>query len=156
MNKRHVSYQQYQVLVERVILAVRASAYQPDLVLGVSRGGLFLADALSRVLRLPMAVIAASSYQEGAGTVQGELKISASIASVVPVCGNVLLVDDLVDSGNTLMRLCAHLTQMEPRITDLKTAVVWIKPTSVFQPDYAAEILREDFWIIQPFESRDF
>lgn len=156
MDKLHVDYAQYHRLIDQVVHAVECAEFQPDLILGVSRGGLFLADGLSRALRKPMAVIAASSYRDSGGTAQGELQISSTIASVVPVAGKVLLVDDLADSGHTLEALCAHLQSFCPQITQLKTAVVWVKPFSVFKPDFAAEYLESDAWIVQPFETRDF
>ena len=155
-DKLHIDYAQYHHLIDQVVRAVQGSGFQPDCVLGVSRGGLFLADGLSRSLRKPMAVIAASSYRDGEGTTQGELQLSASIAAVAPVGGNVLLVDDLADTGHTLQALCEHLRTICPDIVDLKTAVVWVKPGSVFKPDFAAEYLESDVWIVQPFETRDF
>jgi uncharacterized protein len=155
-GKLHIDYAQYHHLIDQVVQAVRNSGFQPDCVLGVSRGGLFLADGLSRSLRKPMAVIAASSYREENGTSQGELQISASIAAVSPVSGRVLLVDDLADTGHTLQALCGHLRTMCPGVVELKTAVVWVKPGSVFKPDFAAEYLESDVWIVQPFETRDF
>lgn len=156
MEKLHVDYARYHQLIDQVVKVVNGSGFEPDLVLGVSRGGLFLADGLSRSLKKPMAVIAASSYREDAGTAQGQLQISSSIASIAAVAGKVLLADDLADSGHTLQALCGHLAQKFPSITELKTAVIWIKPASVFKPDFAAEILDSDVWIVQPFEIRDF
>jgi uncharacterized protein len=156
MDKLHIDYAQYHHLIDQVVHAVVAGAFQPDLILGVSRGGLFLADGLSRALRKPMAVIAASSYRESSGTAQGDLQISSTIASVVPVSGKVLLVDDLADSGHTLQALCAHLQSFYPQIELLKTAVIWVKPSSIFKPDFAAQHLQSDVWIVQPFETRDF
>lgn len=155
MDKMHIDYVQYHDLINRVVHAVANSDFQPDVVLGVSRGGLFLADGLSRSLKVPMAVIAASSYREGGGTEQGELQLSASVASVVPVAGRVLLVDDLADSGQTLEALFVYLKRLCPEITQLKTAVVWVKPSSCFKPDFAAQWLEKDIWIVQPFEQRD-
>lgn len=155
-GKFHIDYAQYHHLIDQVVRAVQSSGFQPDCVLGVSRGGLFLADGLSRSLRKPMAVIAASSYRDGEGTSQGELQLSASIAATAPVSGNVLLVDDLADTGHTLQALCEHLRTICPNIVDLKTAVVWVKPGSVFKPDFVAEYLESDVWIVQPFETRDF
>jgi len=156
MEKLHIDYAQYHQLIDQVVHAVEQGAFQPDLILGVSRGGLFLADGLSRALRKPMAVIAASSYRESSGTAQGSLEISSTIASVVPVSGKVLLVDDLADSGHTLDALCAHLRSFYPQIELLKTAVIWVKPSSIFKPDFAAQHLQSDVWIVQPFETRDF
>ncbi len=156
MDKLHIDYAQYHDLVDVVVGQVKDSGYAPDLILGVSRGGLFLADGLSRSLQKPMAVIAASSYRDDAGTEQGELLVSASIASVVPVQGQVLLVDDLADSGHTLTALVDHLRRFYPQISEIKTAVVWVKPVSSFRPDFVAQWLDSDAWIVQPFETRDF
>lgn len=156
MNKLHIDYAQYHELIDLVVGQVNDSGYAPDLILGVSRGGLFLADGLSRSLQKPMAVIAASSYRDDGGTEQGELIVSASIASVVPVQGQVLLVDDLADSGHTLTALVDHLHRFYPQIAEIKTAVVWVKPSSTFKPDFVAQWLDSDAWIVQPFETRDF
>lgn len=156
VEQLHVNYEQYDALIDQVIMQVRQASYKPDLVLGVSRGGLMLADGLSRALRCPMAVIAASSYQGDAGMQQGALQISTSIACCSPVAGQVLLVDDLADSGQTLQALFHHLRGNYPAITSLKTAVLWVKPKSCFQPDFAAQQLQADYWIVQPFEKRDF
>lgn len=156
MDKLHVDYQTYHHLIDKVVGLVRQSGFMPDVVLGVSRGGLFLADGLSRSLRKPMAVIAASSYAGQGGTIQGRLELSSSVASVVPLAGRVLLVDDLADSGQTLAALRVHLSECFPEIEQLKTAVVWVKPASIFRPDFAAEYLNTDAWIVQPFEVRDF
>lgn len=156
MDKLHIDYAQYHRLIDLVVGQVAGSGFDPDLVLGVSRGGLFLSDGLSRSLQKPMAVIAASSYRDDGGTEQGELMVSASIASVVPVQGKVLLVDDLADSGHTLTALVEHLKRYYPQIAEIRTAVVWVKPGSSFKPDFVAQWLDSDAWIVQPFETRDF
>jgi hypoxanthine phosphoribosyltransferase len=156
MDKHHVDYQQYHDLVGQVIAKVQRSGFQPDVVLGVARGGLLLADGLSRALKVPMAVVVASSYQDSGGMVQGRLRVSASVASLDPVRGKVLLVDDLADSGKTLLALREHLEQTLEGLQALKTAVIWVKPHSVIEPDYSALHLKNDVWIVQPFEIRDF
>ncbi|HEY1057805.1 MAG TPA: phosphoribosyltransferase family protein [Limnobacter sp.] len=159
MSKLYVDYAQYHQLIDQVIANVQDDGFQPDWVLGVSRGGLFLADGLSRALRCPMAVIAATSYgagEAGEGTVQGVLRVSASVACVGHLAGRVLLVDDLADSGHTLEALVHHVRANYPAVHALKTAVVWVKPHSVFKPDFAAHWMTDDAWIVQPFEVRDF
>ena len=156
MNKLHIDYPEYNALVDRLIDRLRDSGVQFDWVIGISRGGLPVADAISRSLKLPMAVVAASSYQGQSGTDQSELRISASVASVGELAGRCLLVDDLVDSGKTLHALTQYLKLSLPAIQTLHTAVIWVKPISVFQPDFAAEHMEGDLWIVQPFESRDW
>jgi hypoxanthine phosphoribosyltransferase len=156
MDKVYIDYPEYNALIDRLIDRLRDSGLQFDWVIGISRGGLPLADAISRSLKLPMAVVAASSYQGQSGTDQADLKVSASVASVAEVTGRCLLVDDLVDSGKTLGALTRHLKHQLPAIDVLHTAVIWVKPISVFQPDFAAEHMENDLWIVQPFEKRDW
>lgn len=156
MTQLIVSHEEYDLLCDRVVECVKQSGWQPDVILGVSRGGLRLADALSRSLKKPMAVIAASSYGGQEGTQQGELRVSASVACVEPLAGRILLVDDLVDSGVTLFELLQFVPRLCESLDSIKTAVVWIKPHSKYQPDFYASKMSEDRWIVQPFEQRDF
>ncbi|GLR27733.1 phosphoribosyltransferase [Limnobacter litoralis] len=156
MEKRFVDYAQYHALVDKVLANVQQANFHPDVVVGVARGGLMLADGLSRGLPSPMAVVMASSYREGSGTQQGQLRISSSVASLSPLQGRVLVADDLVDSGRTLAALLQHLRVAHPGITEVRSAVIWHKHSATFQPDFFAETLDHDLWIVQPFEVRDF
>jgi hypoxanthine phosphoribosyltransferase len=61
---------------------------------------------------------------------------------------NVLLVDDLVDQGDTLTFLKHYLSEQKP--SSLETAVMFKKPWSRVQPDYFLETVSE--WIVFPFE----
>lgn len=156
MNQLIVSHEQYDLLCDQVIQTIQVSGWQPDCILGVSRGGLRLADSISRALKKPMAVIAASSYGGDDGTIQTDLRVSASIACVEPLNGNLLLVDDLVDSGITLFELLQFVPRLCESLVSIKTAVLWVKPHSKYQPDFYASKLLEDCWVVQPFEQRDF
>ncbi|HSH94912.1 MAG TPA: hypoxanthine phosphoribosyltransferase, partial [Roseimicrobium sp.] len=85
---------------------------------------LFLAD-LIRHLSLPMRLdfIGVSSY--GSGTESGELVFTKELR--IDVKGrDVLLVDDILDTGRTLDRVIDKLRQLKPR--RLKTCVLLDKP----------------------------
>jgi len=69
--------------------------------------------------------------------------------------GNVLLVDDLVDSGVTLARVQQHLKERYPAITAVRSAVLWYKGCSKVKPDYHVQFLPTNPWIHQPFEEWD-
>ena len=67
---------------------------------------------------------------------------------------HVLLVDDLADSGKTLIKSIKWLEHfygfyLEEKI---KTAVIWYKSTSKFKPDYSVNYLEDSPWIHMPFE----
>ena len=69
--------------------------------------------------------------------------------------GNLLLCDDLSDTGVTLNRSIDWLKKYPPlkgKIKTIKTAVLWKKAKSTFQPDFCAVLLKNNPWIVQPFE----
>jgi len=61
---------------------------------------------------------------------------------------NVLLVDDLVDQGDTIATVSKYLRSHGPVV--LKTAVLFKKPWSTTEPDYFLEIVEK--WIVFPWE----
>lgn len=152
----HVTWQGYDVAVRKLAAKIKESAWEFDTVLCIARGGMFVGDALSRIFKKPLAVIFASSRREEGGTKQGELLISERIAMVADTLGKkVLLVDDLADSGLTLLKIKEAVKRRYPKTEEIRTAVLWVKTCSEFQPDYHAEMVEANVWIHQPFEVYD-
>ncbi len=151
-----VDWNQYHALIGRLALKVHESGWRFDQILCLARGGLRVGDQISRIYDVPLAILGTSSYREAAGTMQGDLDIAQYITITRgELCGNVLLVDDLVDSGVTLARVCEHLKQRYPAVKELRTAVLWHKACSSVTPDYTVSYLPTNPWIHQPFEEWD-
>jgi uncharacterized protein len=156
MNDLHVTWDEYHRLIEQLIAQVHESGYKFDAILCLARGGLRIGDVVSRVYDMPLAILAASSYREAAGTEQGRLDIGEFITKTGgEIAGKVLLLDDLVDSGVTMARVIEHLKQRFPAIQEVRTAVLWYKAVSTFRPDYFVQYLDSSPWIHQPFEEYD-
>lgn len=156
MKDLYVSWDEYHRLIERLALAIHESGWRFDALLCLARGGLRVGDIISRVYDMPLAILAASSYREAAGREQGSLDIGEYITMTRGTLGgNLLLVDDLVDSGVTLARVIDHLKLRYPAVVEVRTAVLWYKACSTFQPDYYVERLESNPWIHQPFEVYD-
>ena len=151
-----VDWNQYYRLIERLALIVHDSGYAPDALVCLARGGMRVGDVLSRVFDMPLAILATSSYREGSGTKAGRLDISDTLTSTGDdPWGRVLLIDDLVDSGNTLEQVMRQLPQSYPLIGQIRSAVIWYKACSRVVPDYYVEHLPRSPWIRQPFERYD-
>ena len=152
----HVSWDEYNALVERLALLVHESGWRFNQVICIARGGLRVGDVLSRIYELPLAILSTHSYTSDGGTTRGELIIAEHMTMTAPRLGDrVLLVDDMVDSGHTLATVRKELPLRFPHIADVRTAVVWYKAHSVFKPDYYVEYLPDNPWIHQPFEIYD-
>ena len=152
----HVSWDQYNTLIERLALVVHESGYEFDQIICIARGGLRVGDVLSRIYDKPLAILSTHSYAAEAGTVRGELVIAEHMTMTSPTLGSrVLLVDDIVDSGHTLAMVVAELPKRHPHIVALRSAVLWWKACSVFRPDFHVDYLPDNPWIHQPFEIYD-
>ena len=93
---------------------------------------------------------------EGIEDHQGDLVFSREMSSTVQdMKGNILLCDDLSDTGVTLNKSIDWLKKYPPikgNIKEIKTAVLWKKKDSTFEPDFCAQRLNSNPWIVQPFE----
>src|SRR4051794_15509907 len=106
-------------LAERIALDFQG---RPVTIVGVLTGSLiFLADLVRHLdLHLRIGLIQASSYR-GETTTPGELTISPEL--LPDLRGrHVLLLDDILDTGQTLSRLVTHLKGLG--VASLRTAVL--------------------------------
>src|SRR6187551_3373793 len=124
----HVSWEQYNTLIERLALIVHESGYAFNQIICIARGGMRVGDVLSRIFDTPLAILSTHSYAAEGGTVRGELVIAEHMTMTSPRLGDrVLLVDDMVDSGHTLEAVHRELPQRFLHIVELRTAVLWWK-----------------------------
>jgi hypoxanthine phosphoribosyltransferase len=157
-NDKHlwVSWDEYHRAIERLALQVHESGWKFDQILCLARGGVRPGDIFSRIFDVPLAILSTSSYREESGTQQGELDIAKFITMTRGTLGGrVLIVDDLVDSGVTLVKVQEHLRSNFPDVSEVKSAVIWCKACSVIKPDYYLSYLETNPWIHQPFEEYD-
>ncbi|MBY0345720.1 MAG: phosphoribosyltransferase [Neisseriaceae bacterium] len=152
----YVNNTEYHDLIEKLAIQIDESQWEFDTILCLARGGTRPGDVLSRIFEKPLAIMSTSSYRADAGTVQGNLDIARYITTPKgEISGRVLLVDDLADTGHTLIAVVEQLKNNYVPITELRTAVLWTKAISDFKPDYSVEFLETNPWIHQPFEAYD-
>jgi hypoxanthine phosphoribosyltransferase len=156
-DKLIIDWKEYNLIVEKLAIKIHESGFKPTMLIGIMRGGAPIIDVLSRVFKLKCAYLAVESYS-GASIEdqQGELVFSREMSSTVQdMGGRLLLCDDLSDTGVTLNKSIDWLKNYKPlkdKIEDIKTAVLWKKKISTFEPDYCAQRLQDNPWIVQPFE----
>ncbi|VCU69754.1 xanthine-guanine phosphoribosyltransferase [Pigmentiphaga humi] len=150
------SWERYHQLIEQLALQVHQSGWKFDQILCLARGGMRVGDVLSRIFDVPLGILATSSYREAAGTEQGRLDIAQFITITRGTLeGNVLMVDDMVDTGVTFDKVHQHLRSQFGAIKEMRTAVLWFKGHSKVVPDYYVQTLPTNPWIHQPFEDYD-
>jgi len=156
-DKLIVSFEEYTQIVEKLAIQINKN-YKPTVLVGIMRGAAPIIDILSRVLKLPIAYIVIQSYSgKGMEDKQGQLMFAREISSLAADkdFNRVLLIDDLSDTGLTLNKSIEWLKNYGPTknfINEVKTACLWKKKSSTFEPDFCAIRLESDPWIVQPTE----
>jgi hypoxanthine phosphoribosyltransferase len=125
---------------------VRAYEDKPVMVVGILTGCLIFTADLIRRINLPVRVafVTASSYR-GATTVSGKLEIRDDL--LPDITGrHILLLDDILDTGKTLMRVVAHL--IDRGAESVKVAVLLRKigrQEVPFEPDFVGFTIPDKF-----------
>ena len=156
-EKLIISFDEYTQIVEKLAIQIHEK-YKPTVLVGIMRGAAPIIDILSRILKLPIAYIVIQSYSgTGLEDQQGQLMFAREISSLAnnKDFNKVLLIDDLSDTGLTLNKSIEWLKNYGPTkdyIKEVKTACLWKKKSSTFEPDFCAQRLDSNPWIVQPFE----
>tara|TARA_X000000368_G_scaffold412459_1_gene398872 strand:- start:44 stop:577 length:534 start_codon:yes stop_codon:yes gene_type:complete len=156
-DKLIISFEEYTKIVEKLAILIHKN-YKPTVLVGIMRGAAPIIDILSRILKLPIAYIVIQSYSgKGMQDQQGQLMFAREISSLAKDkdFSRVLLIDDLSDTGLTLNKSIEWLRNYAPTknfIQEVKTACLWKKKSSTFEPDFCPVRLDSDPWIVQPTE----
>jgi hypoxanthine phosphoribosyltransferase len=123
MEKVYLTWDNINSLVDKLANEVSQAPVPPLYITGLPRGGLIPAVMLSHKLNIPY--------------------VNISLIRALPAV-DVLVVDDIADSGKTLSQYKKY-----------STAVLHYKPQSVIIPTYYAEEVKNNLWIVYPFEHKD-
>ena len=116
---------------------IMQSGVQYDKILAIARGGITPAARLSYYLKVPMVLVQYSLKDDCRFA-----NLQATIAELTPT-ERTLIVDDISDSGNTLIEITASLAGFA-----FDTATILYKPhTSAYRPTYFAATHDSDEWV---------
>ncbi|MDH5703333.1 MAG: phosphoribosyltransferase [Aigarchaeota archaeon] len=121
--------------------------YRPDIVVGLLRGGGIVAHMVSDRLGMNEIYLVGCRSYEGIGR-RSTLKIYQPLVLKSLKGKDVLLVDDVADTGRTLVEASSMLRQKNPR--RLRTATLLVKPHTDPLPDFFVD--KVDAWIVYPWE----
>lgn len=144
------SWDQIYSLLLKLAEAVRNSMFEPDVIVGVSRGGWIPARVMSDLLETPKLANVTAEFYVGVAETKGEPRITQPVS--LPVKDKkVLVVDDVADTGESLKLVNSHLKNHGA--SEIKIATIYCKPWSVIVPHYYIKETR--CWIIFPWELKE-
>ncbi len=116
-------------------LALACSHFKPDAIIAVARGGLIAAQLLAYALDIRnIQTVRIESYDNTEQRTTLTLYDMPNLSE----CERVLIVDDIIDSGQTLQHLLEKLQTQYPNLS-FKSASLYYKPTASIQPDFTCK-----------------
>ncbi|MEM1562225.1 MAG: phosphoribosyltransferase [Candidatus Bathyarchaeia archaeon] len=129
---------------------IRRDLFNPEVIVGVSRGGWPPARVMSDLLgNIELANVRVEFYR-GVAETKSEPVITQPIS--LPVKGkNVLIMDDVADTGKSLRVVRDHVAEAGAK--SIKIATIYYKPWSIIVPDYYVRVTER--WIVFPWERKE-
>ncbi|RME54685.1 phosphoribosyltransferase [Candidatus Woesearchaeota archaeon] len=126
---------------------IKKDDFHPDVVVGISRGGLVPARLICDFLHVKSCFTLKVDHWGLTATKDGEAKLTHPLNKDLTGL-NVLLVDDITDSGQSIELARQHLEELNPK--SLKVATLYTLKGAKHHPDYYGEE-REWAWMVFPW-----
>ena len=136
-------------LTRDVAEAVRDAAFEPDVIVALARGGWFAGRCLCDFLALDDLTSLKIEHYVGTAAASGEAEIRYPMPDGSVKGKNVLVVDDITDTGESLRRAETYVRDRDPAA--VRTATLQQAGESAVSPDFVGERLAEWTWVVYPW-----
>jgi hypoxanthine phosphoribosyltransferase len=144
-----LTWPMFGVAIRELAEKIVESGFRPDLVLTIARGGLTVGGTLAYAIGTKNCATINVEYYTG---IDERLDLPVVLPPVPDPVGmddlNVLIADDVADTGQTLAMVTDYCRQ---HVREARTGVLYRKPWSIIEPDY---VWREtERWIAFPWSA---
>jgi len=129
MEKIYLSWKDIEDAIESIAYKIEKSGIEITCVCGVERGGLIPAVLLSHKMKIPYFTV------------------------VPPKNTGILLIDDICDSGETIIKLKNKYFSYNSG--SIHIATLHYKQSAKSKPDFWYSLVQEKDWIVYPWEVKD-
>jgi len=142
-----VSWEEFYELSFELAQKIKNSGKKFDIIVSISRGGHVISRILSDLLGLQIFNVSIQSYE---AMEQKRLTMLQKL-NVFLDEQNILLVDEIVDTGLSLERAVSYLQRI--RAKHVTSVVLHVKPHAQVRPDvFVVETAK---WVVYPYEIRE-
>ncbi len=137
----HYSYEEFLKDATNITRDIEKSCFEPDAIVAIARGGMTFGHFLS--IGLDMRDL----YSLNSIHYDGQNKLDTVKIFNVPDLSKkkkILLVDEIIDSGETLLEIKKTLSKKFPHL-EIKVATLFYKSKALLAPEYSAR--HADDWI---------
>ena len=148
-EREEMDWARYGTAVRELASLVGDDGYQPDMILAIARGGLFVAGSLGYALSVKNLYVMNVEYYTG---IDERLDVPMMLPPYVDFidldAARILIADDVADTGHTLALVREHALA---QVAEVRSAVLYQKPHSVVDCEYVWK--RTAQWINFPWST---
>src|SRR3954469_514904 len=148
-DRERMAWDDLGVAARHLAQTALTGGFEPDVILGIARGGLLPAAAVAYALGVKNTFTMNVEFYTGVDQRLDVPMVLPPVPDLVDVSGQrLLVVDDVADTGKTLEVVhdfCAG------KVAEVRTAVLYEKPRSIVKCDYVWR--RTDRWITFPWSA---
>jgi hypoxanthine phosphoribosyltransferase len=155
MKKIKYSYNQLHEVVKQIAAEITENGVKIDVVIGIATGGWIPARILRTFLPhngkfpKPLYSLGIINYDSEDNLLDNPTIVQDIPENIDFQNKNILLVDEVADSGGTFLRAKEYIEELFPK--KLYTAVIHLKEASAFSPDFVGENAGNN-WIVYPWD----
>lgn len=142
----YVSWEDIYNACLKIFSEIEGKNVKIDCIVAISRGGMIPAAILANCLDVRKVIVINVKLYKEIG-VKGKLEIERSLDLEKADISTVLIVDDIVDTGETLEKVREYIAD---HVWKVYTAAIFVKEWSKVKPDYY--VYRTTRWVIFPWE----
>ncbi|MCP9961460.1 phosphoribosyltransferase [Streptomyces somaliensis] len=145
--REDLTYEGFGRAVRELARTVADDGYEPDIVLSIARGGVFVAGGLAYALDCKNIHLVNVEFYTGVGTTLEMPVMLAPVPNAIDFGDKrVLIADDVADTGKTLKLVRDFCLG---HVAEVRSAVIYEKPRSLVKCEYVWK--RTDEWINFPW-----
>jgi hypoxanthine phosphoribosyltransferase len=145
-----LTWPKYGQAVRELAQQIADDGYEPDIILSIARGGLFVAGSLGYALGVKNLYVMNVEFYEGVGqTLRLPVMLPPVPSAVDFSAKKVLIADDVADTGKTLELVRDFCLD---QVADARSAVIYEKPQSLVKCEYVWG--RTSRWINFPWSDQ--
>ncbi|WP_212913041.1 phosphoribosyltransferase [Streptomyces sp. TS71-3] len=148
-DRENLGYEEFGTAVRELAQAIADDGFEPDLVLSIARGGVFVAGGLAYALDCKNIHLVNVEFYTGVGTTLDMPVMLAPVPNAIDFTDKkVLIADDVADTGKTLKLVRDFCVAA---VAEVRSAVIYEKPQSLVKCEYVWR--RTDRWINFPWSA---
>ncbi|MYW68785.1 phosphoribosyltransferase [Streptomyces sp. SID8379] len=145
--RENLTYEKFGVAIRELAQTIADDGYEPDIILSIARGGVFVAGGLGYALDVKNLNLVNVEFYTGVGETLEMPVMLAPVPNAIDFSNKkVLITDDVADTGKTLKLVYDFCLDT---VAEVRSAVVYEKSHSLVKCEYVWK--RTEAWINFPW-----